>query len=167
MYSIEKLYDRHFDSVYRYVYYRLRHVQDTEDVVASSFMKAAEKLPNFQAKQNASVRSWLFAIVRNTIIDHYRKQKHRNHEDIDSTFIADPPQQARILDCKLAYESVMKHLSILSAQQREIVLLRYHSGLRNKEIAELLGIEAKSVSSVLTKAKKTLKERKTIINPYE
>jgi len=147
-----QLYTQYFTSVYNYVYFRLRSVSDTEDLVSDIFMKAVAAADSYHWRIGASEKSWLFTIVRNSLIDHFRKRQF-DIVDIETTVIPDHTDLAERIDQKDSYDQAMQAIAQLPERQQEILILRYQAELSNKEIAQLLGIDQSSVSAALTKAK--------------
>lgn len=159
MIQISQLYDEQFDSVYKYVYFRVRNVQDTEDIVSNVFLKVVEHIDTYSPQAGATDRSWLFAIVRNTLIDHYRKKRIPT---VSTEEAEEEPETRQIqdrFDHDLKYQQVLDCIQELPDRQKEIVILKYQSGLKNKEIALLLEIDQRSVASALSKAQATLRKK--------
>lgn len=154
--EIEHLYVAHVDSVYRFVYYRVRHRQLAEDIVADSFRKIIEHGATYHPQAGASVRSWMFAIVRNTITDHFRKQKFVLPADVSEIEIPVDAHHETAVDLSLDLERVLTQLDYLPESQQECVLLRLQAGLSNAEIASLLGISDRTVSAHISRAIATL-----------
>lgn len=151
-----QLYTEHFRSVYNYVYFRLRNIQDTEDVVSDIFLKAVHSAHTYKKRIGASEKSWLFAIVRNTLIDFYRKKKH-NVIDVESIDIVDDsPSFTEKIDQHTQYEYIINRLSTLPERQQEMLILKYHADLSNHEIARQLNVTVSTVSSTLSKAIQSL-----------
>jgi RNA polymerase sigma-70 factor (ECF subfamily) len=74
--------DLYADDMYRYAYFCLNGDETLAcDLVQDTFLSALEKKDTF--KGIASEKTWLFAILRNKIIDHYRKKKARNEISLD------------------------------------------------------------------------------------
>ena len=153
-----QLYEQHFDSVYNYVYFRLRSMPETEDLVSDIFLKAVAAADSYHWRPGASQKSSLFSIVRNTLIDHFRKRRL----DTVELETVDPSDQTSHhslgdqIDQRANYQSVLAAVDQLPDRQREIVILHYQSELSNKEIAKLLAITPSAVSAALSKAKHQL-----------
>src|SRR6195952_3125827 len=62
----------HADYLYAYTIARIRDEDQAKDLVQETFLAALEKVGNFEGK--SSERTWLTAILRNKIIDVYRKR---------------------------------------------------------------------------------------------
>lgn len=151
-----QLYTQYFDSVYSYVYFRLRNRPETEDLVSDIFLKAVSAAATYHWRPGASEKSWLFAIARNTLIDHYRK-KRLPTVDVEEVDVPDTTDLSAELDTRSQFKQVLQAMTQLPDRQQEIIILRYQSDLSNTEIAKLLGITQSSVSAALTKATQTLK----------
>lgn len=64
--------DRYGDALYRYAITRVADTIACEDMVQDTFLSALKGYKDF--KGAASEKTWLFAILKNKIIDYYRKQ---------------------------------------------------------------------------------------------
>lgn len=152
MHTLEQLYDQTLDQVFRYVFLRVRNRELAEDIVSEAYLKAAEHFNDFVPRAHASRRSWLFAIVRNCMADAFRTKGMQNVELPDDL----PGMTATVIehdvDTNIRLTEVMHTLAKLPERQREILLLRYQAELKNKEIAQLLAIDERTVSATLSKA---------------
>lgn len=63
--------DKHGDYLYNYVLYRIHDKTVAEDLVQETFLAALKNIKTFSGK--SSIRTWLTAILKNKIIDHFRK----------------------------------------------------------------------------------------------
>jgi RNA polymerase sigma-70 factor (ECF subfamily) len=63
--------DEHGDTLYRYALVRVRTPQVAQDLVQETFLGAIRSLDKFAGR--SSERSWLFGILKNKIVDYYRK----------------------------------------------------------------------------------------------
>jgi RNA polymerase sigma-70 factor (ECF subfamily) len=161
--EIASLFDAHAMALYRYVYLRIRHQADTEDVISAVFEKVVKHHESYHEQSGATVRSWLFAITRTTLVDHFRKQGKVVLPIEDAGDIPDATRPIdESLDAQFAWDQVAEAIQQLPDRQQEIVLLRYQAGLPNTEIAHVLGINQRTVASALSKATATLR---AIINP--
>lgn len=136
--NFSSLYDLYNDKLYRFIYFRTHHKQTAEDLTSTVFMKALEHIGSYKPRKG-QFSSWLYQIARNAIIDHYRTFKPS--EDIENAWdLGSNVNIERDTDLKMNLEKVQSYLEGLSAQQRDIVIMRVWDGLSHKEIAEVLGI---------------------------
>lgn len=67
------------DLLFRFAYQRTSDRETAEDLVQDTLLSAFKSLDTF--KEEASDKTWLMRILRNKIIDHYRKTRTRPSED--------------------------------------------------------------------------------------
>jgi RNA polymerase sigma-70 factor (ECF subfamily) len=160
--AFQDLYYRYVRRVYGYVASRISHRQDTEDVVSEVFLRVIKNLDQLRQRQQTSFAAWLFVIARHAIADHYRKNGHsEEHISLDA---AEPPAPAEKQPDHIFSENeeaarLYRMILSLSERKREIITLRYYGGLRNQEIATVLGIGEKTVSAYLSRALNDLQEK--------
>ncbi len=135
--SFGLLYDAYIGDIYRFVYYKTHHRPTAEDVTADIFTKAFASIGSY-AETAGTFRTWLYAIARRTIIDHYRTS-HPTAQIEDAWDIPEDSSQERDTDMQLFLEKVQTQLAALPSDQRDIILLRVWEGLSYQEIAERLG----------------------------
>lgn len=150
-----ELYERYYVRVYRYIYHRVGHASDAEDVTGLVFMKALEGLPSYRQRGNGFA-PWLFRIARNAVIDHYRRR--RPQATLDQLLFA--PDEADPVGDVLGKErrnELARLVEHLSADQRDVVLLRYASDLSFSEIATIVQKNEAAVRMLLHRGLKKLK----------
>lgn len=161
------LYERYFDTLYGFLCSFLGDHASAEDVTHQVFEAMLEGLPEYQHRAEASFRSWLFAIARNSAADHRRK-----HGRVDVTPPLDMSQridhvsstdQAELRISWLSDADVMAALRRLPTFQREIVLLRYVADFELAEIARVLGVSEDSVKQGHRRALRALRDRLSIV----
>jgi RNA polymerase sigma-70 factor (ECF subfamily) len=135
------LYDRYFDDIFRFCYYRLGDWQEAEDATGDIFANALAGLKHYRAGDlPGSFRSWLFAIARNAIADRYRNNSRRHSDSLDLAdgILDDAPTPEEAAMEADNHQRVLRLLARLKPAQRDLLQLRL-AGLRNAEIARILG----------------------------
>ncbi len=162
----EQVYDEYYEKLYNYVYMRLLNRENTEDIVADTFIKAMGAYDRFDPAV-ASVYTWLCTIATNTLYDHFRKNKTGkvvSLEDYLEVGIEPSQMDAELLklendEAKRAYVI----LSQLTEQERSMISMRYGMELSYKQMAELLSSNDKAVAKkmerLLDKCKRIAKEK--------
>ncbi|MFA6307300.1 MAG: RNA polymerase sigma factor [Patescibacteria group bacterium] len=150
-----QLYDRYFKKIYSFVYYKISHKENTEDLVAETFYKALNNLVKFDSRKG-SFSSWLYRIARNTVIDHYRTNKNfqdiEEISDVSFSITADDD-----LDRAAQISEIKDKLNRLSDTQREIIVLRVWQQLSYKEISEIVGKSEANCKMIFSRSIKELK----------
>ena len=163
--AFNELYALYFPRIYAYINYRVGGVQDAEDIVASTFLKATERLGQFEWRGDGSFAAWLFRIAHDLVVDSYR----RDGKVPDSVSIDELPdiRSDSVLPDDAAlrneeFEYLRQLIGTLSPRRQEIITLRLFGGLRNKEIAGILGLDERTVASHLCRGLEDL-HRKYLI----
>ena len=145
-------------SVYRLALRMCGNAHAAEEVAQEAFVAAWKGMPAFRGESKFS--SWLYQLTTNAAIDFLRREKrHRATTPIeDEVDLAAPgtPQQAA--EAAEVRQALQQALDTLTPEHREIFLLRQMRQLSYEEIGQLLGLEAGTVKSRLSRAKKQLRE---------
>ena len=145
-----------------------RNRADAEDLVQETFMKAYTKFHQYQ--QGTNIKAWLYRILTNTYITHYRKAqrspKRSGGEEVEDWQLAAAAShdekglvsaEAEALD-NIPSSELRTALESLSEDQRVVVLLSDVEGFAYKEIADMLDIPIGTVMSRLHRGRKNLRE---------
>ena len=145
-------------SVYRLALRMCGNAHDAEEVAQEAFVAAWRGLPSFRGESKFS--SWLYQLTTNAAIDFLRREKrHRAVTPIEEEpepATPDTPQQA--LEESEMRAALHQALQSLTPEHRQIFLLRQMRQLSYEEIGRLLGLEAGTVKSRLSRAKKQLRQ---------
>jgi len=141
--------------VYGYVRVRMACDEDAEDVVAEAYLHAARAFGTFDPRR-ARFSTWVTAIARNCMNSHYRKAHPSVAlEDVPDQLFAESGGQENVDDRLLA----KRLLACLDDGERELIALKYHEGMRNVDIAQALGMNPSTVSTVLARALAKMRAR--------
>lgn len=156
------LYDYFAPRLLRHAYVRLSNNEEAKDTVAQVFLKAWEYLRerNYNNKPIRNVRAFLYQMVNNQIIDLYRK-KSRTEISLENL----EPLKAMLVDSnpfvKNQYqfdtEKALEAASCLREDYKRVLLWRYLDELSIGEISEILNKSRGSVSVILYRALRDLK----------
>lgn len=135
-----ELYDLYAKRIYAYLYYRSLDREEAEDLTASVFLRALEKLPSFRPERGC-FSGWIYGIARNALTDHFRAASRRadGREAVDLWELPDSGSVEIEAENRDLWERLRPHLSALSAEQREILILRTWDELPYGEIALIVG----------------------------
>lgn len=157
----QTLYESYFHRVYRYVMTRVDHPQNAEDLASEIFIQMIKGLPKFRNQYVPSFAAWIFAIARNAIADFYRRKGRTPHQlaldDLVDHSLSSFDPYILLIERENRSELHML-LQLLPERRREVVILKYFADLRNLEIAEVMGIDERTVASHLNRGLKDLYE---------
>jgi RNA polymerase sigma factor (sigma-70 family) len=155
--ALEAIYREHVGTVYGFFCYAVDR-DAAEDLTAATFERVVRSWGRFDPSR-ARVETWIFAIARNVLIDHTRRQRHRSgpsldeHPEIMDTIVRvdDPLTQA------VGTEAIRGWLSGLRPREREVLALRYCADLSVREIATCLGTTEANVHQISSRALRRLR----------
>lgn len=155
-----RLYEETVDTVYRYAYVLVRSAERAEDVTADVFLKAWRGRASLRNEQRA--QAWLMTITRNSAMSVLRADR----EAVDLDAIAEPEDGALDPCDELVAEFDLSRLQDaiqrLTAEQQQVVFLRFFEGLHHDEVAERLGSNANAIRAIqfraLSRLRKLLQE---------
>ena len=127
------------------------------DVVQDTFIRLCHQ---DIVKVRDNLKSWLFTVCRNRALDLLRKDKHLQPlDDLHwQRLAAATPQPDHQTDQHERLAEVMKHLDRLSANQREVILLKFQQALSYQEISKLTGLSAGNIGFLIHTGLKRLRE---------
>ena len=155
--AIARLFDEHVWDVYGFVAYRLGNRGDAEDLTQQTFERALRAWRRFDPSR-AQPRTWLLAIARNLLIDHYRRDRSSLHRHLGEGGVGEehlPTEEGP--EMFGVSPELAAALATLSDRDREIVALRFGADLRGPEIAEMLGLTLANVQQILSRSLRRLR----------
>ena len=158
--NFASLYDFYIKKIYDFIYFKTHHKQTAEDLTASTFLKALENIKKYDTRKG-KFSSWLYRIARNSVIDHYRTQKHTSNIE-DAWDLSSGDDVASSADFKESIEKVKSSLNKLNAEQRDIVILRTWSELSYGEISQIVGKSEANCKVIFSRAISKLKDQEIL-----
>lgn len=155
--ALKKLFDLHYRPLCVYALQFTERLPDAEDIVQTIFIKFWTKRKELNI--NSSIKSYLYKSVFNECMQSIRKTKklegsvdNLKYEMLQSQIEEDLSFQQDKID------KIQSLIAELPVRCREILLLSKKEGLKNKEIAEKLGISIKTVESQMGIAFKKIRQ---------
>jgi RNA polymerase sigma factor (sigma-70 family) len=136
-------------------YLRGAGTEDADGAANEVFLKAFTGLGRFEGDEDR-FRSWLFTIAHNVLIDDRRRRSRR---PVTTQLDDDVPAAGDEVDAALGDERVRALLGCLSADQRDVVLLRLVADLSIEETAAVLGKKPNAVKQLQHRAVRSLRAR--------
>lgn len=145
---IKELYCRHKDSLYAYIFSRVKCPDLSNDILQDVFIKVINKMDNHYTDQGKWL-GWVMRIAHNATIDHFRKQKKLsdvnvavdsscNHNDYFDNIISDVSNPQEDMESKEISNRLLRFVSRLPKEQREVIVLRVFYEMPFKEIAMMM-----------------------------
>ena len=147
---------RYQRSIYNAAFWISKRPEDANDAAQTTFLKAAEHIDDYDPQYKFF--SWIYRIAVNEALNQVRRRGHEEALDDEGELLApdsgDPARQFVVRQRKLRLdEALMK----LSTNDRTVITLRHFAELSYAEIADILGVEERTVKSRLFEARHRLR----------
>ena len=156
--AIERLSASHRPRAYRTALGVLGDPHAAEDVAQEAMVRLQSSLAGFRG--DAEVTTWIHRVALNLSLDHIRTRRRRAVEvPLDHAAAApdgDVTDPHRAVDTSRARAALRAAIERLPEEQREVLALRYSSGLSYGEIARVTGSAEGTVASRIYRALKRL-----------
>ena len=142
--AMEVLINRHKERIFTSVYLLVKDKYLAEDIFQDLFIKIIETFRAGKYKEENKFAQWAMRIGHNLCVDHFRRIKNKpvirtsDGTDIfDVLNFEEPNAEDKIMKMQSS-ERIMKLVSKLPEDQREIIILRHFADLKFREISIIL-----------------------------
>ncbi|NOX45596.1 MAG: sigma-70 family RNA polymerase sigma factor [Chlorobi bacterium] len=172
---VSELFKSHADYLFNYAITRVNDQHIAEDLVQDTFVAALRNIKNFESRSKES--TWLTAILKNKIIDHYRKKVRQYHKEslddlrsVEDYFDkngkwnkTDQPQKWHInynetIEQKEFYDILNNCLNRLNELQRIAFTMKHFDDIKSEDICKELEITSSNYWVIIHRAKLQLRK---------
>ncbi len=129
-------YEKHSDALFRYALFNVNDREKAMDLVQDAFAKTWNSMVKGEEIKN--IKAFLYRILKNSIIDHYRSKKAGSLDQMQEDENFDPPaEDARIediIDSKIVFSMLNK----IPKEYRDVIFMRCVEEMSFKEMGEVL-----------------------------
>ncbi len=154
------LYDHYQPRIYRFIYLKVSHREEAEDLTHQVFLSAWQNIDGYKFR-GFPFSGWLYQIARNRVIDYYRTKK----KNVSLESVAEPEVESsdeKAIDYDLNLEKLKKAVALLNPEQQDVIIMRFVEDLSPDETAKALNKSSGAVRLLQHRAVKNLKK---ILNP--
>ncbi len=165
--AFSRLYDLYRNRVFGFAFRMLGSQSIAEDVTQEAFFVLIQYPERFRPELGSMI-TFLCAVARNLILNHFRKRGGEIEDFLDDEDLqlieseSEPDPLAALLDRELGAK-IKESIALLPTLQREVIVLREYQELSYEEISIVVGAEVGVVKARLYRARKTLGKR---LAPY-
>jgi RNA polymerase sigma-70 factor (ECF subfamily) len=143
--------------IYNAAFWILRTHEDAHDISQTVFLKVAERADEYDPRYKFF--SWIYRIAVNESLNLLRRSRHEEplEDDVDmpGEESAGPERQASTAQLARQVRSAMMGMA---TNDRVVLTLRHFSECSYEEMAQILGIDEKTVKSRLFEARRRLRD---------
>ncbi len=153
MLTTADIWDEFHHEIRRYILRRVADSEDAEDLVQEIFIKIHTRIDQLQ--RNDRIVPWLYQIARNTLIDYYRSRKM--HQSIPENLIENQEDEEDNAEGQLA-KGLQGMINQLDEKYRLPLEMVELQGIKQKEVAERLGISLSGAKSRIQRGREKLRQ---------
>src|SRR5690349_12278626 len=127
--EITGIYTEFQKSLLSYIRSKIKSREDAEDILQNVFIKISGNLNKLSEKEK--LRSWIYAITRNSIIDYYRTNASQNTL-LDEGLAEQIPEEETIDSTKGLDSCLTAMISSLSEEYKNIIIDSELKGIKQK-----------------------------------
>jgi RNA polymerase sigma-70 factor (ECF subfamily) len=160
----------HLDFLFNLALKITRNEDDAQDLVQETFLRAYRFFDKYEPGTNC--KAWLYRILKNTFINHYRKQHRRPNEvdfdsieetqesQVETTGLPKSDPEKSLLNSILK-EDVRRAFELLPPGYREALSLSLIGGFSYREISDMMGCPIGTIMSRIHRARKLMQRQLT------
>ncbi len=155
--ALRTIYEQYFPPIYAFIRLRVNDREQARDIAADVFVDFFAAARGRHAP-HTSLRAWLFRVARNKIYDHYGKTRQFPTTTLEEWLpgsMDDDPELAVFRTFRL--EKLRGALRLLSAEQQEVLILRFGQNLNLQETADLMNKSTSAIKSLQFRAVEALR----------
>lgn len=141
--AMSQLIERHSRRVRDYINMMVKDRDLADDIFQETFIKAVRVIDEGRYTDNGKFLSWILRIAHNQVIDYFRAQRQDkavSESEAGYDMLGTLKLAERTVEDSMVSEQIERDVrglvELLPPEQREVVMMRYFSGLSFKDIAE-------------------------------
>jgi len=152
MHLPEKVWQEYHSRLRAFIKSRISDDAATDDILQEVFLKMHSSLASL--KDDTKLKSWLYQIARNAIVDYFRSQKPT--VDMPEWLPQRETDHIKKASQELS-ECLQPMIQLLPKNYREAIILSELKGLTQKEVAKLQGVSLSGAKSRVQRGRALLK----------
>lgn len=159
--AFDEIYRRYYDTVMRFVYFRVGNRPLAEDLTSDVFLRALKRIDTLTWR-GSDLGAWLVTIARNLIADHFKSGRYRLEVTTGDVLDADQADRGVEGAPELAVIDHITNVDLLTAvkklnpEQQECIVLRFLNGFSVAETAQTMGKNEGAIKALQYRATRAL-----------
>ncbi len=151
--TTERVWEDFSRQLHSFIAGRIADPSSVDDLLQEVFIKIHSGIDSLG--DETKIRSWVFRIARNTVIDYYRKRK-APHDDIDGIQVADAVEEPTVAQEVAA--GLREMVDTLPEKYARALILVEFDGLSQSELAGKLGLSLSGAKSRVQRGRDMLRD---------
>lgn len=149
--AIGAIYDQYFSEVYRFVLYRVGDQALAEDIASDVFIRLLEAVKIGRGPES-NLKGWLIGTASHVVTDHFRRKYRRPEDELPESLPDLEPGPASEVDQREQNRLVRGAYAKLTAEQQDVLALRFGQGYSLEETASRMDKNVNAVKALQFRA---------------
>jgi RNA polymerase sigma-70 factor (ECF subfamily) len=154
--EINAIHKQFHKTLHNYIAIRVNDSDDAADILQEVFIKIAYRLDSLSHEEK--LRSWIFTITRNSIVDYYRKNASQKKTELTEKIINEAEDEDDVDVTKGLDKCLKGFIQQLPERYRDIIVDSEIKGIKQKDLVEKYNIAYPSVRSRVQRGRSHLKD---------
>lgn len=156
--AFEEVHQSYHDRVYYYIYHRIGHIEESEDLTVETFFRVWQAIDRGVYEQKGPIAGYLVRIAHNLVANNYRDKNRKQVNSLDDGKTGEIPAGDEFdpqawVERIAANEQLRQELSRLNPLQREVIKMHLIDGVSHTVIASKVGKTEGAVKAQLHRAR--------------
>ncbi len=155
------IYEKYKTKIYNYILNLLWHnIYDAYIIITDIFTKLWESTKDGKCNEVINLNAYIYRLAHNTCINFMKSRwsrTYQNIEDVEWSLVADGNPSEYMTNIYQT-EQLQKYLKLLDANSRSVIYMVYFEDKNYEEIAQIIWSNKNTVWTILSRAKKKLRE---------
>lgn len=156
--ALTEVHQQYYAAIFRYIAFRVHDRMAAEDLTSEVFTRFLSALRDKNAPQN-TLRGWLFGVAARVVVDYYRQKGRTPETPLSDLEPSQGDSLEDVIEKRLSVVAMQAALHDLTPEQQQVLSLRFGSGLRIREVADMLGKSEGAVKQLQLRAIATLTQQ--------
>lgn len=154
--EVAGIYTQFHHSLLSFIRSKIRSKEDAEDILQNVFIKISSNVDKLSDEEK--LRSWIFTITRNAIIDFYRVNSSRKRIAVDNAMEETILEEEQADSTKGLDQCMHSMIGLLPEEYKNIIIDSELNGIKQKDLAEKYGMAYPSMRSRVQRGRERLKQ---------
>ena len=159
--ALESLFNKYRDGLILFIYGFVQNVDDGEELMMDTFAILVSGTARYKEKDNASFKTWLFAVAKNQALLYIRKRKIKyvpSENELLDNLEADASFQPVAMLLKNERDSQLyRAMKAIDSDYRQVLYLLYFENMKPEQISRIVNKNIKQTYNLLSRGRESLR----------
>ena len=159
--ALEVLFNKYRESLILFLYGFIQNADIAEELMMDTFAILASGTARYKEKDDASFKTWLFAVAKNQALLYIRKHRLKfvsSEKDLLNNIEADESFQPIAMLLKNKRESLLyRAMKVIDTDYRQVLFLLYFENMKPEQISRIIKKNIKQTYNLLSRGKESLR----------